>query len=293
MTTATTKPALTERQKQRTAAKLVEREVIHCASSLISYLAKQDDPELIDDLLTISVQDDWTTPAEYHARTEGSIHDAYLIAEHDDTDADDTEALENALTALDLIDGDESINPREAMTEVMRKTMARVLESDDNQAREYCETNRLDPEQHEAYEHWIVTDWLARKLEERGEMVAEILDLQIWGRLHLSRWNCGPKESTTSTPHPPANRSRWTIPAAYPIDRTNTHRSADHDHTETGPHQAHAMHGMRQAPMVRRHHHMPDRRPGNPTGSRRDNQYAVFRPRPADLHRQGRRRETI
>jgi hypothetical protein len=35
----------------------------------------------------------------------------------------------------------------------------------------------------EAYEHWIVSDWLADKLEERGEMIVrDFLGLTIWGR---------------------------------------------------------------------------------------------------------------
>lgn len=35
----------------------------------------------------------------------------------------------------------------------------------------------------EAYEHWIVSDWLADKLAERGEMVLkDFLGLTIWGR---------------------------------------------------------------------------------------------------------------
>ncbi len=35
----------------------------------------------------------------------------------------------------------------------------------------------------EAYEHWIVSDWLADKLIEHGEMVTkDFLGLTIWGR---------------------------------------------------------------------------------------------------------------
>lgn len=35
----------------------------------------------------------------------------------------------------------------------------------------------------EVYEHWIVSDWLARKLEEHGEIVChDLMGLTIWGR---------------------------------------------------------------------------------------------------------------
>lgn len=40
-----------------------------------------------------------------------------------------------------------------------------------------------EPNQTEALEHWIVSDWLADKLEQHGEMVArDFLGLTIWGR---------------------------------------------------------------------------------------------------------------
>lgn len=34
----------------------------------------------------------------------------------------------------------------------------------------------------EALEHWIVSEWLASRLLEEGEMVVEFLGLTIWGR---------------------------------------------------------------------------------------------------------------
>tara|TARA_R100000008_G_scaffold75609_1_gene54949 strand:+ start:178 stop:510 length:333 start_codon:yes stop_codon:yes gene_type:complete len=34
----------------------------------------------------------------------------------------------------------------------------------------------------EALEHWLVSDWLANRLREEGEMVADFMDMTIWGR---------------------------------------------------------------------------------------------------------------
>ena len=34
----------------------------------------------------------------------------------------------------------------------------------------------------EALEHWLVSNWLAERLREEGEMVIEFLGLTIWGR---------------------------------------------------------------------------------------------------------------
>ncbi|WP_425398625.1 hypothetical protein [Aeoliella sp.] len=48
--------------------------------------------------------------------------------------------------------------------------------------RALCEAIDVEPYQREAYEHWIVSDWLAEKLAERGEMTGELFGLTLWGR---------------------------------------------------------------------------------------------------------------
>ena len=40
----------------------------------------------------------------------------------------------------------------------------------------------IEPDYDEVYEHWIVSDFLGRKLEEQGETVRTVLGLTIWGR---------------------------------------------------------------------------------------------------------------
>jgi hypothetical protein len=46
-----------------------------------------------------------------------------------------------------------------------------------------CAEHDIDPQQNEAFEHWIVTPWLADKLEGQGEMVLrDFFGLTIWGR---------------------------------------------------------------------------------------------------------------
>ena len=50
-------------------------------------------------------------------------------------------------------------------------------------AQELCDNEGIEPHTIEALEHWIVSDWLARKLEEKGEMVShDIHGLSVWGR---------------------------------------------------------------------------------------------------------------
>lgn len=58
-------------------------------------------------------------------------------------------------------------------------------------AREYCDENNIDPQITEAYEHWIITDWMADKLEARGEMVLrDFMGLTIWGRACTGQMIC-------------------------------------------------------------------------------------------------------
>lgn len=49
--------------------------------------------------------------------------------------------------------------------------------------RELCEANGIEPYQREVFEHWIVSDWLADKLAEKGEKIdKDFAGLTIWAR---------------------------------------------------------------------------------------------------------------
>lgn len=52
----------------------------------------------------------------------------------------------------------------------------------DDERIEWARDQGIDPDYPEAYEHWIVSGWLASRLKEKGEMVGEIFNLTIWGR---------------------------------------------------------------------------------------------------------------
>ena len=46
-----------------------------------------------------------------------------------------------------------------------------------------CESCGIEPFEREVFEHWIVSDWLADKLEERGEKVdRDFAGMTIWAR---------------------------------------------------------------------------------------------------------------
>ena len=46
-----------------------------------------------------------------------------------------------------------------------------------------CEENNIDPYERDVFEHWIVSEWLGRKLTEHGEKVDfDFCNLTIWAR---------------------------------------------------------------------------------------------------------------
>lgn len=50
-------------------------------------------------------------------------------------------------------------------------------------AEEACEYSGIEPYDREIYEHWIVSDWLAEKLEAKGERIdSDFHGLTVWGR---------------------------------------------------------------------------------------------------------------
>lgn len=142
---------------QELGGRLVEREVYYCVSSLIYELAQ--DGKYMDDLMPILVNTDWVEPAKNY------INDM------------DREALLESLGEFDIqCFQDEDI-------EALRKALLINLKKD-GWLQEFCENHRIDPYENKVHEHWIVSDWLAAKLEDEGESVLhDFLGLTLWGRV--------------------------------------------------------------------------------------------------------------
>ena len=69
--------------------------------------------------------------------------------------------------------------------DVERKIREEICELVDAEAcgwQQVGEEYNLDADQTEVYEHWIVSNWLARRLEEKGRITGEFAGLTIWGR---------------------------------------------------------------------------------------------------------------
>ena len=131
---------------QRAVGEFVGREVIYCVSTLICNLSNNADAgclDYYDDILSICVSDDWETPAWDEGWRETTNHDNFPCFYHAETDNTDYSSG----------------------------------------WQELCEEHDIEPQQREAYEHYIVSNFLAGQLGARGEMVADdIHGLTIWGR---------------------------------------------------------------------------------------------------------------
>lgn len=133
----------------------VAREVIYCVSPLVWELRghESDHPDYYDEISeAYYCEPDYCEAADYDARQKDR---AELV-----------EYFEGA-RGMAVYD-DES--PLE------------ILE-DDDEAREYCEYFGIDPEPVEIFEHWIVSEWLASRLADKGEKVIhDFMGLTLWGR---------------------------------------------------------------------------------------------------------------
>jgi hypothetical protein len=145
------------------AEKLVRDEVYTCASQLVSAVSSGDNCATMglsyeDDLMPLLESLDYDEPADDHIRN-GMGDDErreYLAAQSAEVPEGADEAAILALTFTTM---------------------------EEQGAQEFCDEFNLDPDRNEIFEHWVVSDWLARRLEERDESVChDFLGLTIWGR---------------------------------------------------------------------------------------------------------------
>jgi len=151
----------------KTVDDMVRAEVICCVSGLVSDLAKIlphvpgkilretsfDDDELTD----LMGQDDWEDPAEWHVRhglTQEELTDLLTEKGYD-------ELPDSAGACADLL-------------------LQHLKDADEWQ--KFASDHNLDPHYIEVYEHWVVSDWFAARLKEKGQVIGDLGNLTIWGR---------------------------------------------------------------------------------------------------------------
>ena len=133
-------------KNQKIKKEFVEREVLYCVSYLISELSKNT--EYSEELLPVLQQEDFDSAIEYILQTE---------------------AIKNVTSYL-------GVAHKEDIAQEVKKF-------DAQDKSDMCNHFYAEPEYRDAFEHWIVTGFLAEKLEGRGEMVLhDFYGLTIWGR---------------------------------------------------------------------------------------------------------------
>lgn len=148
---------------QELASRLVEREVIYCVSGLISTLSARewDGSDGIDP--------DELHAVNFKAPDADNYREAAEYADDEELRRVKVEALATGGFVWALVGDDWCSEPIESEAEAWRAAFA--------------DLGADLPEGDEVYEHWIVSDWLAQKLRERGEAVSDdISGLVVWGR---------------------------------------------------------------------------------------------------------------
>ena len=184
-------------KRQELSGRLVDREVVGCVSQLISTLIQVSDEYEVDGLdyealISICIKDDWEEPGVEFILLDADLGQLEEIAnqfgdwddlcdalgygtyvetcEENDTEPD---------SFKDWIEGQDACHTaEESFTKALRREVENLVD-DWDWVGEYF---NLDPYTREAYEHWVVTPWLASKLEAKGEMVGDVLGLTVWGR---------------------------------------------------------------------------------------------------------------
>jgi hypothetical protein len=194
----------------------VAREVYYCVSQLISHLAQDTSSTYYDEIVAICVADDYSFAAyEKGYRVEEDENGCYIwfkpleqepersnVSYQFDSDAWIACCNANSIT-YDNPDECKSVaefwydvipDPQGGVRWVENACREQSDESFDDELeawRDCCEVNGIDPQQTEAYEHWIVSDWLAQKLAAKGSMVGrDIYGLTVWGRCTTGQAIC-------------------------------------------------------------------------------------------------------
>jgi len=131
---------------QEQVRKLVDEHVNDNVSELVLHLAENQNHEYVEEVYSILDQPDYVNPA----------CDAGINVMQDDFNS-------FWITSPD----EDPDGPYDAEAEAWQAA---------------CENHNIESYTNEAYEWYIVSDWMKFQLEKRGEMVAEIFGLNIWGR---------------------------------------------------------------------------------------------------------------
>ncbi len=144
---------INEKEVRETASRIVRQEVCSCVSSLVSTLANKFNFDIPKGELHNLVEQAQELSYGNYDYEESAIQDGWTGPFEDE---DGTAYFKN------------------------EKTEERTFADD---WEELCSIERIEPFQFEVFEHWIVSNWLGRKLESHGEKVDfDFAGLVVWVR---------------------------------------------------------------------------------------------------------------
>lgn len=119
--------------------------------------------------------------------TEGDCTDYFECWAKDREDAREqclemNDAEINSVSVNDEPMFDDWCDNNPGLLEAVREQVWKVVSLETDAFEWVCDNFNLEPEYNEIFEHWIVSEWLGRKLSERGHVVESYLGLTIWGR---------------------------------------------------------------------------------------------------------------
>ena len=137
--------------KQEIIQRIIEQEIFTNGSTFVTELCQDAEGRYIDDLMPCCIGDDLSEPPE-----------GYTIHKSD-------------------VEGGEE--PGWYVRDPQNNASEYTEESYEEAVREAYDDAGEDVPQIEALQHWLVSDWLADKLEQVGALVArDVLGFEIWGR---------------------------------------------------------------------------------------------------------------
>ena len=133
---------------------LVQREVIYCVSSLIYFLTQEK--RCLDEELSIDL---WTSSINYDDAEQLITSNNAIIRKEDELYGVYDKDLKDYIVEPSHNDKEQAID-------------------------EYFNNQNLDLDDYrsEVFEHWLVSSWLFKKLQDKGESVVEMYGLYIWCR---------------------------------------------------------------------------------------------------------------
>lgn len=172
--------SLTDTDLQSLASRLVSQEIYHCCSIMVSELYSH--PDYTDTILEFSCK-----PYELEPEEAANECDWYSWADYQRHGKFDENDLREQLLEHEYDYKDRA----NLFYEVTNAGIITIFQYDSYE--ECCagESIDLDTDEYiEACEHWIVSSWLASRLTERGQMVGELFDFDIWGRTTTGQAIC-------------------------------------------------------------------------------------------------------